>query len=77
MYEDTGEVRIGKYTIRNSDKESHGLQSMTQVLEKSLNTGIIYAVSESQDSRLARVVSGRHALAGVPGGYRTHVDDDA
>lgn len=46
VYNDEGEVRIGPYTIRNSDYEAHGLQTMTQVLEKSLNTGAIFAVGE-------------------------------
>ncbi len=42
-YTDTGEVVIDKYTIKNSDKKAHGIQTMTQVLEKSLNTGVIFA----------------------------------
>lgn len=41
-YTDTGEERIDDFTIRNSDKLAHGLQTMTDVLEKSLNTGTIY-----------------------------------
>lgn len=44
VYEDTGEVTIDEYTIRNSDKKAHGLQTMTQVLESSLNTGTIFAM---------------------------------
>jgi len=44
VYEDTGEVSIDEYTIRNSDKKAHGLQTMTQVLESSLNTGTIFAM---------------------------------
>ncbi|MBU4422058.1 penicillin-binding protein 2 [Candidatus Parcubacteria bacterium] len=43
-YEDTGEVKVGPYTIRNSDLKANGVQTMTQVLEKSLNTGVIYIV---------------------------------
>lgn len=43
-YEDEGATVIGPYTIRNSDGKANGLQTMTQVLEKSLNTGVIYAV---------------------------------
>lgn len=43
-YEDEGEVYIEPHTIRNSDLKSNGVQTMTQVLEKSLNTGVIYAV---------------------------------
>ena len=42
-YEDTGEVKIGNYTIRNSDKKSYGTKTMTNVLEKSLNTGAVFA----------------------------------
>lgn len=42
VYNDTGSVRIGGYTINNSDGKSHDLQTMTEVLEKSLNTGVIF-----------------------------------
>ncbi len=42
-YNDTGSVVIDKYTIKNSDNKAHGIQTMTQVLEESLNTGAIYS----------------------------------
>lgn len=42
-YTDTGEVNIDGYTIKNSDNKAHGVQTMTQALEESLNTGMIYA----------------------------------
>lgn len=42
-YEDTGSVEIAGYTIHNSDGKAHGVKSMTEVLEESLNTGSIYA----------------------------------
>lgn len=41
-YNDTGEEKIDDFTIRNSDKLAHGLQTMNGVLEKSLNTGTIF-----------------------------------
>lgn len=41
-YIDTGVVKEAGYEIKNSDEKSYGLQTMTQVLEKSLNTGAIY-----------------------------------
>ncbi len=41
-YTDTGQVVEAGYTIKNSDEKAYGLQTMTQVLEKSLNTGVIY-----------------------------------
>lgn len=42
-YVDTGQVSEAGYTIKNSDLKSNGKQTMTQVLEKSLNTGVIFA----------------------------------
>ena len=41
-YNDTGEEHIDNFTIRNSDKKGHGIQTMTQVLAESLNTGTIF-----------------------------------
>lgn len=41
-YTDTGSVFEAGYTIHNSDLKSNGVQTMTQVMEKSLNTGVIY-----------------------------------
>jgi len=45
-YEDTGSVEIGKYTIKNFDGKAHGINTMTQVLEQSLNTGAIFAARQ-------------------------------
>lgn len=41
-YVDTGAVKEAGYTIRNSDLKANGKQTMTNVLEKSLNTGAIF-----------------------------------
>ncbi len=41
-YSDTGTVVEAGYSIHNSDLKANGTQTMTQVLEKSLNTGVIY-----------------------------------
>lgn len=41
-YDDTGAVKIGPFTIKNSDLKSNGKQTMTDVLDKSLNTGVIF-----------------------------------
>jgi len=43
-YDDTGQVIISKYKIENSDRKANGVQTMAQVLEKSLNTGAIFAM---------------------------------
>lgn len=55
-YTDTGEVRIGPDVIRNSDFKSHGVQTMTQVLEESLNTGAIYAMRQAGQASFANMV---------------------
>ncbi|HAR99695.1 MAG: Peptidoglycan glycosyltransferase [Candidatus Moranbacteria bacterium GW2011_GWC2_37_73] len=41
-YVDTGVVVEAGYEIHNSDMKANGVQTMTEVLEKSLNTGVIY-----------------------------------
>jgi len=41
-YTDTGLVRIGNWTIQNSQQKTYGLSTMTQVLEKSINTGVVF-----------------------------------
>ena len=41
-YEDKGFVNIAGYTIHNFSNKVFGLQTMTQVLEKSINTGIMF-----------------------------------
>lgn len=42
VYEDKGSVYIAPHTIQNSDHKTNGMQTMTEVLEKSLNTGAVY-----------------------------------
>ena len=43
-YNDTGEEKYGTQIIRNSDHQAHGTQTMIEVLDKSLNTGAIFAM---------------------------------
>ncbi|GAG18115.1 unnamed protein product, partial [marine sediment metagenome] len=40
--EDKGFIKMGGYTINNSHDKPEGIQTMTQVLEKSLNTGAVF-----------------------------------
>ncbi len=46
-YNDTGEVIVSGHVIRNSDLKANGIQTMTNVLEKSLNTGVIFAMRQA------------------------------
>lgn len=43
-FDDPGEVKIGPFTIRNSDLKAHGPVTMTEVLVRSLNTGMVEVV---------------------------------
>ncbi len=52
-YKDTGAVVSGGYTIRNAQEKVYGVQTMTQVLEKSINTGVIYVERRVGHQRFA------------------------
>ncbi len=55
-YTDTGAVNEAGYTIKNSDLKANGVQTMTQVLEKSLNTGAIFVEKELGNLRFLEYV---------------------
>ena len=43
IYIDTGKIKIGKYTIENYSGRIFGERTMTEVLERSINTGAVFA----------------------------------
>lgn len=45
-YTDNGSVKVWDRTFRNSDGKAHGRKTMTEALELSLNTGMIFAEQE-------------------------------
>ncbi len=55
-YEDKGEIKVDEYTIKNSDNKAHGIQTMSQVLEESLNTGVIFAKDKIGNKKFADYV---------------------
>ncbi|HBU27591.1 TPA: hypothetical protein DEB00_00555 [Candidatus Uhrbacteria bacterium] len=55
-YNDTGEEKIDRFTIRNSDLKANGIQTMTNVLERSLNTGMIFVMRKMGGDVFARYV---------------------
>ncbi len=55
-YTDTGELTIDDYKIKNSDNKAHGVQTMSQVLEESLNTGVIFAKDKIGNKKFAEYV---------------------
>ncbi|MBN1402053.1 MAG: penicillin-binding protein 2 [Anaerolineae bacterium] len=44
-YDDRGEIIVGEQRIMNSDRRAHGLTTMTQILEKSLNVGAAHVAT--------------------------------
>ncbi|MBI2607493.1 MAG: penicillin-binding protein 2 [Candidatus Doudnabacteria bacterium] len=55
-YEDTGAVELDEFTIRNSDGEAHGIQTMNEVLEKSLNTGAVFVEQQLGHKKFKKYV---------------------
>lgn len=41
-FNDTGPIRVAEYNINTYDGQHHGIQTMTQVLEKSNNVGMVW-----------------------------------
>ena len=67
LFDDTGSVVINNITIRNSENKTYRIQTMTQVLEESINTGIIFAMQAIGPERFADYVRsfGFGALTGI------------
>ncbi|MBI4050842.1 MAG: penicillin-binding protein 2 [Candidatus Doudnabacteria bacterium] len=55
-YEDAGFVVFDEFTIRNANDRVYGTQTMTQVLEQSINTGAIFAVNQAGDRKFLDTV---------------------
>lgn len=45
-YNDTGEVVISGKTIKNAENHKFGIQNMTDVIQKSLNTGVVFVLEQ-------------------------------
>jgi len=56
VYTDSGAAQFGAYTIRNFDNQAHGVQTMRQVLEHSLNTGAVFAENATGDDTFLNYV---------------------
>jgi len=55
-YVDSGMVDYGQFKIRNFEDKIYGLQNMTNVLEFSLNTGVIFAMRQIGTKTFAEYV---------------------
>ncbi len=57
-YYDTGEVKVGGFSIKNFNEKANGTQTMRQVLQHSLNTGAIFAEDKTGDDTFLNHVVG-------------------
>lgn len=55
-YVDSGEVKIGGYTIYNYDNRVWGKRTMTEVLERSINTGAVFVGKELGSSLFLKYI---------------------
>lgn len=46
-FEDSGEVKVGVHTIHNYNFKAYGKVTMTEILENSINTGMVHVVGET------------------------------
>lgn len=55
-YVDSGSIQIKGYKISNAADRSYGLSTMTKVLEKSINTGVVFAERQAGDENFKQYV---------------------
>lgn len=76
-YFDKGEVKVGNTTIYNFDKKGRGIVTMTEVLEKSLNTGAVHVAQLLGQERFRKFISlfgfGEPTGIDLPGEVRGNV----
>ncbi len=56
-YRDTGEYRVHGRTVSNYEKRSYGIVTMTEILEKSVNTGIAYVQNKIGNDNFLRYLN--------------------
>jgi cell division protein FtsI/penicillin-binding protein 2 len=56
-FDDSGAVVIGSHAIHNSDGKAHGVVTMNEVLEQSLNTGTVFVARQLGKERFREYVS--------------------
>lgn len=78
-YNDTGELVFDQFKIKNSDGKAHGIQTMTQVLDESLNTGAAFVEQQVGQSVFRDYVKkfGFGKLVGVdlPGEVKGNIEN--
>ncbi|PID99853.1 MAG: hypothetical protein CSA81_14360, partial [Acidobacteria bacterium] len=78
-YYDSGVVNEAGYEIMNSDEKSYGQQTMTEVIEKSLNTGVIFVERQMGQDIFLRYIKdfgfGEKTGVTLPGEIRGNISN--
>lgn len=61
-YDDTGEVTVSGKTIRNAENHKFGIQNMTDVIQKSLNTGMVFVLEQLGTNPKLITLAGKQVL---------------
>jgi len=61
-YNDTGEVVVSGKTIGNSENKKYGIQNMTDVIQKSLNTGMVFVLEMMGSNQNSITLAGKQLL---------------
>lgn len=78
-YYDTGSVTMNGRTIHNWDLKSYGTQTMSNVLERSLNTGAVFAESQTGHKTFTKYVErfgfGERSSIELPGEVKGNINN--
>ena len=70
-FEDTGSVQVNDRIIKNANEKTFGIQTMTQILEQSINTGAVYLQQKAGRENFAETIKkfgfGKQAGITLPG----------
>jgi stage V sporulation protein D (sporulation-specific penicillin-binding protein) len=62
-YVDTGSVEVDGRTIRNSENKTYGKETMTDIIQKSLNTGVVFLLKSMGGDPNGITLAGKRLLA--------------
>lgn len=62
-FDDTGEFTVSGKTVKNAENHKFGIQTMTDVIQKSLNTGVIFVLRSLGTNPQKITLEGKQVLA--------------
>lgn len=78
-YVDTGSVTISGYTIKNSEEKVYGKSTMSEIIENSINTGVIHIEKKLGNSKFLEYVEkfgfGQETGIDLPGELKGNVSN--